>query len=112
MEEEIKVDIKIKNNGNLLANADLSLLTKDFGWVDIKDFQMWKSSNLNRRLDQYINIQPPSILIHGKYIPRVFFEDIEKWGRIESIIFYEYTKKLLETHTNNEVKNDDWLHED
>ncbi len=104
MEENIKINIKIKNKGNLLANANLSLLTKDFGWINIKDFQIWRSSNLNSRLEDNINIQPPSINVHGKYIAKIFFEDIKKWEKIEEEIYYAYMRKTAEETKINEFK--------
>lgn len=96
MNTNIKIEIKIKDVGNLLANANLEILTDGYGWVTIKDFQIWVSNNLNSRLNENINIQPLSINAHGNYLKKVFFEDSSQWEKIESEIFDAYKKKLLE----------------
>ncbi len=93
----IKIEIKIKNKVKLLANANLMLLTSDFGWINIKDFQIWESNNYNKRLKEHINIKPPSANSFGRYINRVFLEDIKQWEKLEKLIFSEYQKKLNES---------------
>ena len=93
----IKIEVKIKNKSKLLANANLMLLTSDFGWINIKDFQIWESNIFNRRLQNHINIKPPSARVFSRYIDRIFFEDIREWEKIEKLIFDEYQKKLTES---------------
>lgn len=94
----IKIEIKLKNKGKLLANADLVLLTSDFGWVTIKDFQIWESTVHNKRLDEFVNIEPPSVRQRfGRYIKRVFFENAGSWERVESMIYEEYKRKRAES---------------
>ncbi|MFA7301013.1 MAG: hypothetical protein WC069_01795 [Candidatus Shapirobacteria bacterium] len=96
MNENIKIDIKIKDRGNLLANANLSIMTKDFGWINIRDFIIWSSNNLNIRLNEKINIQPLSVNIHGKYHAKVFIENPSDWEKMEKEIYQAYKEKLLE----------------
>lgn len=96
-EKDIKIEIKLKNKAKLLANADIQFLTKAYGWISIKDFQIWKSENLNQRLGEFLNIVPPTVRTYGgKYMKRVFFEDEKKWELIEKSIFDEYKKKEAE----------------
>ena len=92
----IKIDIKIKNIRSLLANANISLLTNDFGWIIIKDFQIWESNLLNTRLNDKINIVPILVNVHGKYIVKVFIEDSVNWEKMEKAIYEAYKTKLLE----------------
>ena len=91
----------MKNIGNLLANANISLSTNDFGWVTIKDFQIWISNNLNTRLNEKINIEPLSVNVHGRYLVKVFFEDLKLWEVVEKEIYDSYKKKLAEEHPIN-----------
>jgi hypothetical protein len=92
----IKIEIKIKNKVKLLANANLILLTNDFGWVSIKDFQIWESNVYNKRLQDFINIKPPSVRVFGRYLDRIFFEDSEQWEILEKLIFDAYKQKQAE----------------
>src|SRR3990167_6757902 len=86
----VKIRIFIKDKGNLLANATVSLETVYFGWITIKDFQIWRSQNLNSRLQEYINIKPLQRNVWGKWLDRVFFEDTEKWYELEQRIYDAY----------------------
>jgi len=92
----IKIEIKIKNNAKLLANANLMFLTEDFGWITVKDFQIWSSNLCNRRLNEFINIEPPSIRVAGKYMKRIYIEDLKQWEKIEKLIFNAYKEKQSE----------------
>jgi len=92
----VKIRIFIKNKNNLLANAIVSLETVYFGWITLKDFQIWRSKNLNNRLMEYINIKPLSRNIYGKWLERVYFEDQEKWFELEQRIYDAYFKALNE----------------
>jgi len=96
MEENIKIHIKIKNMGTLLANADVSILSKGFGWITIKDFIIWESNILNTRLNANINIQPLAANVHGKFILKVFIDNLADWEKMEKEIYDAYLKKLLE----------------
>ena len=96
MDENIKINIKIKNKGSLLANADLLILTNDYGWVSIKDFIIWESKNFNERLGEKINIEPLSVNVHGKYIKKVFIENLTDWEKMEKEIYEAYVKKVEE----------------
>ena len=86
----VKIRIFIKNKNNLLANAIVSLETVYFGWITLKDFQIWRSQNLNSRLQEYINIKPLQRNVYGKCLDRVFFEDNEKWYELEAKIYDAY----------------------
>lgn len=96
MDENIKIHIKIKNLGPLLANADISILSEGFGWVSIKDFIIWDSNIVNSRLNANINIQPLSANVHGKFIKKVFIENSASWEKMEKEIYGAYLKKQLE----------------
>lgn len=88
----VKIRIFIKNKNNLLANATVTLETVYFGFLTLKDFQIWRSQNLNNRLMEYINIKPLSRNIYGKWLERAYFEDPEKWYELESKIYDAYFK--------------------
>lgn len=98
MGNEIKIEIKLLNQINLKANANVKFLTSSYGWITIKDYKIWKSSRNNERLGVFINIQPPTIRkTTGGYIERVFIEDEKKWAEVEKLIFDEYQNKLNES---------------
>ncbi len=95
----IKIEINlIKNKGNLLANANVYITTDELGIFILKDFQVWKSSFINSRLNDSINIRPPSVEIKetpGKYRPRIFFKDKKVWEELECQIWHSYQVKCL-----------------
>ena len=95
----VKIRIFIKNKNTLLANAIVSIETVYFGWITLKDFQIWRSQNLNNRLMEFINIKPLSRNIYGKWLERVYFEDPEKWFELEARIYDAYFKALNEQGT-------------
>lgn len=89
-DENLTINVFLKNKGNLLANATISINTIELGFITIKDFQIWDSRNFNENLQAAINITAPSIPFKGKYHPRVFIEDKEKWRNLESKIYEAY----------------------
>ena len=101
-DENVKISVFIKDKGNLLANATVSLETVAYGFVTIKDFQIWRSKNLNSRLQEYINIKPLQRNIWGRWIDRVFFEDTEKWYELEAEIYNKYFVALSNANANQE----------
>lgn len=102
----IKININLKKDcGNLLANADITLTTIEFGVIVLKDFQIWKSSKENSRLEgEHINIQPPVVKYVGKFRPRIFFENERVWEEIERQIWNMYTLKTIEEDERSEIK--------
>lgn len=106
--ENIKIKINLKpNHKNLLANADVRITTPELGTIVLKDFQIWKSPNLNTRLGDAINIRPPSVNVYGKFLPRIFFENKEAWFELESQIWHDFQVEDLKTEsapTPTEVK--------
>ena len=100
--EDIEIVIFIKNKGNLLANANLILKTSGFGNIVIKGLPIWKSSRLNERLQENINITPPSRQSYGRYIDLVFFENRKIWFEIERLVYSAYLKKKNKTVIVNE----------
>lgn len=107
--ENVKIHIDVKNKGNLLANATISLDTVEFGPITIKNFQIWKSKNLNSRLQEYINIVPPSRRAgFRKYISLVFFEKENLWFDIERLIYSKYIEIGLKNGRQEEnIKPED-----
>lgn len=101
MENDIKIKIILRDSkSNLLANANISINTIQFGFVTIKGFQIWKSHNLNERLQESINITPPTRQVYGHYRFQVFFEDKTKWPIMEEMIynaFLQIRNKRVET---------------
>lgn len=93
MNNDIKITIIIKDKPNLLANANMAIPTLDFGYITIKGFQIWKSNNLNSRLQDYVNITPPSIKAYLRWNNIVFFESEDKWVEIEQIIYDNYCQR-------------------
>lgn len=92
--ENVKIVIYIKNIRALLANANLTLKTSEFGNIVIKGLPIWKSNRFNERLQENINITPPSKSNYGKYVDLVFFENKETWFEIERLIYSAYREKL------------------
>lgn len=98
---DINIKIILKEGTRLLANGNITITTVNYGLITIKNFQIWQSLNYNARLQQAINITPPTIRSRfGRFIQQVFFEDVQKWYLLEASICEEYLKvKKL-----NEVK--------
>ena len=90
MKDNIKIEIK--NKGKLLANASVLMDTVEYGQINIKAFQIWRSDHLNTRLGQYINIKPPS----QKYFLFVFFENEKSWIKLEKQVWESYKTKVAE----------------
>lgn len=84
---DIKIKIILKDKPNLLANANVSINTVAFGFVTIKNFAIWKSTHFNERLNEAINIEPPSISSRGRYFKVIFFEPRDKWFELEQQIY-------------------------
>lgn len=94
-DEDVKITIFLKDKPRLLANATIAIKTDLFGWLTIKGFCIWKSDQMNERLQEYINITPPSNNVFGKYRPQVFIEDHRKWEEIEGRIYDAYHIKSV-----------------
>lgn len=84
---DVKISIFLKEQPNLIANATVSLKTIIFGFVTIKGFQVWRSNIFNGRLQEPINITPPTKQVFGKYTHQVFFESSKEWFALESKIY-------------------------
>lgn len=89
---DVKIKVIIKNKGKLLANANICIETVKFGFVTIKGFQIWNSINLNERLQEGINITPPTKQAYGRFYQQLFFEDKNKWFKLEENIYSAYLK--------------------
>lgn len=102
--QDIKIKILLKDKPpTLFANANVTINTIAFGFVTIKGFCVWKSNNLNERLQEYINITPPGRMFYGKYFAQVFFESKDKWLQIEEIIYNEFLAvRNKKQHLQNE----------
>src|SRR3989344_8502223 len=84
---DVKIKVFIKDKGNLIANANVSINTVLFSFVTIKGFQIWKSDRFNERLQEQVNITPPTKQTYGRYTPQVFFEDKNKWFELEQMVY-------------------------
>jgi len=100
--ENIHVNIFIKDKGNLLANATIAIMSVEYGFITIKNFQIWRSKVLNERLQVAINIAPPSIQAYGKYYPIVFFEQNRMWFEMEELIYRAYLEKKEQSKPRSE----------
>lgn len=101
---DLKITILMRNKPKLLANANISF-NSSFGMVTIKGFQIWKSPSYNSRLQEAVNITPPSIQFRGTYVQQVFFENKENWYEMERLIYSEFIKNG--GHLSEEVNIDD-----
>ncbi|KKQ89242.1 MAG: hypothetical protein UT12_C0019G0011 [Candidatus Curtissbacteria bacterium GW2011_GWC2_38_9] len=102
-DDDVKITVYLKDKNNLLANATVSIPTIEFGYVTIKDFLIWKSNNLNERLQEYINITPPTKQFYGRYHPGVFFEKKDCWYKLEEKIYDAYIKVKNKYHSNGKL---------
>ena len=109
---DVKITIIVKNKGNLLANANISLNTFEFDFVTIKGLQIWKSSRFNERLSEMINIKPPSIPKYGRYIDLVFFENEQKWYELELMIYEAFNSECNKRSSKSEDVNVDEIPDD
>lgn len=108
--QDVKIKVYIKDKGNLIANANISVNTILFGFITIKGFQIWKSPHFNERLQEAINIQPPSKLVFGKYIIQVYFENRDKWFELEQMIYDAFNserRKNSSIHESEDVNTDE-----
>ncbi len=90
--EDVKITIFLKDSPKLLANATVSMETIYFGFVTIKGFQIWNSRIFNERIQEAINIRPPTIIVYGHPYQFVFFENEQKWFELESKIYDAFVK--------------------
>lgn len=87
-DEDLKIKIIPNKWGTKpIANASVSIRTERFGFITVKGFQIWPSPRFNERLQEAINITPPTKLSYGRYIHQLFFEDPAKWQEIERLIY-------------------------
>ncbi len=102
-EENLTISISIKNEGSLLANADVLIKTVDFGLINIKGYQIWKSNNMNKRLQESVNITPPSRKMHGRYIQLVYLENPDTWSALEARIYDAYCLARTRSEKADEI---------
>jgi len=103
--EDVRITIILKNSSNnLLANATISIETTYFGFVTIKGFQIWRSRVFNERLQEAINVKPPTIMPYGRPYQFVFFEDKQKWFELESKIYDSFVK-IRDISKNDDSEN-------
>lgn len=89
-DKNLKIVVFLKDKPKLLANATITLNSAEHGPLAIKYWQIWKSDNMNERLQEKINVQPPSINMYGKYHPVIFFKDKDQFFAIEERIYDAY----------------------
>lgn len=111
-DEDVKINIIFKKDkGNLLANATVSINSVEFGYVTMKGFQIWRSRIFNERLQENINILPPTITPYGRPYTLIFFENPKKWQVLEEKIYSAFnqtrnkTKALSEDVDVDEIDN-------
>lgn len=102
-DENLKIKIVLKDKNNLLANANITIKTVAFGYVTIKGFQIWKSNKFNDRLQEPLNVAPPSKQAFGRYIQIVFLEDAKRWYELESRIYGAY----LDVRNKSKIEYED-----
>lgn len=90
--ENLKIKILPKNQSKLIANVNIAINTVEFGFITIKGFQIWKSNLMNERLQEKINIAPPSLRMYGRYISFVHVEDKKMWLELEHLIYSAYLR--------------------
>jgi hypothetical protein len=109
-DENLKIRIKLKKNSpKLLANADL-IFNSHYGFITIKDFQIWRSDYFNERVQAKINIKPPSRNNYGHYTPYIFIENENSWHDIERLIgsaYFNAANKLPEEEIDVDVLDED-----
>lgn len=88
--EDVKIKVFLKDKGKLLANANIAIETVKFGFVTIKGFQIWSSPKFNERLQEALNITPPTKQAYGRFYQQLFFEDKNKWFELEEKIYSAY----------------------
>ncbi len=101
---DIKIFIFLKDNpkSRLIANATVCIDTLAFGNITIKYFQIWKSTLMNEKLQEAINIKPYAIKVfNAKYLPVLFFNDPKAWERIELRIYDAYC--LAKSNKNRSI---------
>lgn len=102
-DENVKISIifpKIK--GKLIANATILLKTAGFGIYTTKWFRIWHSPNFNDRLQEPINITPPTLNL--PFFPIVtYFENAKQWYEIERLIYSAYLKAVKERDEKKEI---------
>lgn len=89
-EPGLKITVKLKSIKTLIGMAMVTIPTMYLGNITIKDLLIWKSSRLNSRLGEFINITPPQKNFHAKYFDVVWFENIKNWYELESRIYDAY----------------------
>lgn len=109
MYNDIDISIILPSKAsNLLANVAITLDTYSCGKITIKGFQIWKSKNYNDRLQERINVAPPTKRYFSRYIPQVFIEDKPKWYELEERIYEAYKVKM--GSKREEVVNPEEIH--
>ena len=115
-DENVKVMVFLREgNARLLATATVSVRTVDYGFMTIKGFQIWKSKNLNGRLQEFMNITPPSTMIKGSRYFVIFFENKELWSNLEEAIYSSYrlaaVKKIKESKKETSYTSEELVDE-
>lgn len=86
-----------KTESRLLANADVTFESPEYGSITAKYFQIWRSQFVNKKLDNdKINIEPPSTKNNPNVIKCEFFrvEDEEKWFELMYQIYDAYKNAI------------------
>jgi hypothetical protein len=82
-----------KTESRLLANADVTFESPEYGPVTAKYFQIWRSQFMNKKLDNdKINIEPPSTRSNPNVIKCEFLrlENENKWFELMYQIYSAY----------------------
>ncbi|HWA52328.1 MAG TPA: hypothetical protein VG895_04730 [Patescibacteria group bacterium] len=106
-DEDVKITILWKDKGNLIANANISIETVSFGFITIKGFQIWKSEVQNSRLQESINITPPSKPMYGHYFKIVFLENEKSWFELERRLYGKFLEKRIKIQENEKIDLDE-----
>lgn len=105
-DEDTKISVYLKPKGNIMAQANVSLKIASQNFITIKGFVIWKSTWIDPRFQEQVNITPPRRYIKGTWLDLVFFENIVDWSQMEEKIYSAYFKAKSE-EDKKLIKNED-----
>lgn len=88
-DENVKIRVRESKSKSPKIIALVDVFIKHFmgDFIEIKGFVIWSSDLLNGRLQEKLNITPPSIQIFGKRSTIVYIQNETFWFEIEGYIY-------------------------